>query len=369
MKNNKFWLLLLGLLISTHLSCADEGDRKNRDRHSDGGQDHHQEHPKVDQAPHFQKNDHAEKAKPEASRWQPSMRDGRRQRPQPAPTAQPQLEGRKERQAPAFQPPATREAHRGSNVPSHQANPLINFDRNALKHQSKQFYAERNRQSRQESSNPQEIKKWLQQRQEREHRDANAVSKAIKKNYPAYSNWFNDGFYRRQHYHPRYWNADINWWQGPSWPAIYPWLGWKAQTPIYYYNGYPIELSTGWNSYGVGGGSGYFPSVQGEWMPLGVFTLGANMDDAARSDIFLQLALNRNGDIAGTYYNASTNTSLPIIGFVDPQTQEAYWRILKEEFSPQMTTGLFNLTQDVANIQLNFSGNVIQNWIIVRVYQ
>lgn len=90
---------------------------------------------------------------------------------------------------------------------------------------------------------------------------------------------------------------------------------------------------------------------------------------AAVSNLFIQLALSKQGELEGTYFNAGRDQTLPLEGYVDPQTQEAAWKISDTEGSPVITTGLYNLTQDVALVQVNFGDHETQSWTLIRITQ
>ena len=60
-----------------------------------------------------------------------------------------------------------------------------------------------------------------------------------------------------------------------------------------------------------------------EWMPLGVFAV--TEEDATDTGMMVQLAVSKEGIIAGTFYNEITDTSRPVEGMVDRETQRAAW--------------------------------------------
>lgn len=103
-----------------------------------------------------------------------------------------------------------------------------------------------------------------------------------------------------------------------------------------------------------------------EWLPLGMFAyIPEGAEDAT---CYLQLALSREGIIGGTYFNEMTNSSRPIEGSVDKETQRATWRFAdgrNQEFV--METGIYNLTKDNASTILHFGPNKYQQGILVRL--
>ena len=144
-----------------------------------------------------------------------------------------------------------------------------------------------------------------------------------------------------------------------------PW-GWNA--PVYYDDyGDAVTLPSDGGSYDYAPENAPAAPAQGDWLPLGVFAVGQDLGEAQDSDLFMQLALSKEGEISGTYYNALTDDTHPIEGSVDSGTQEAAWKISDDPYSPIMTTGLYNLTQDTATIQVYFSDAPQQTWFLARV--
>jgi len=103
-----------------------------------------------------------------------------------------------------------------------------------------------------------------------------------------------------------------------------------------------------------------------EWMPLGVFALTAEGVNA--SSMYLQLALSKEGIIAGTFYNESTGATHAIEGMVDAETQRAAWKAA-DGTNPDliMETGVYNLTQDTADVLVHFGPEKTQEALLVRL--
>lgn len=253
-----------------------------------------------------------------------------------------------------------------------EINRLPSQDRDSLRKQAELFRRERGVKERSPDydKRAKEIRDSYTKRRVNDKRESNEVSGSVRTHYSNYNKWFTPSFYNnRRHFHGHYWRDDVNWWWGAPWNRVYSWLGWAGAAgivyPIYYSDGYPVQFDSGWTDYYSD--NSYPQMIQGSWLPLGVYALGPTVNEAANSDMFVQLAVNRSGEISGTYYNAATDQSYPVIGFVDRDTQEAYWQIPGENFAPEMATGMFNLTQDVAEVELTFSNRVIQNWALVRI--
>lgn len=105
------------------------------------------------------------------------------------------------------------------------------------------------------------------------------------------------------------------------------------------------------------------------WLSLGVFAAGEDAATASFSNMIFQLAVDREGVVSGTYYNASTDKIYPLEGGVNQQTQRIYWRQLSDEPSTLMVSGMYNLTQDVVPVQAYFVDGTKQTWVLVRINQ
>lgn len=105
---------------------------------------------------------------------------------------------------------------------------------------------------------------------------------------------------------------------------------------------------------------------EAEWLPLGVFAL--TQPDTETSDRVLQLAVSKEGVIAGTVYNETSDSTHPVEGTVDKKTQRAAWRIT-DGTNPDlvMETGIYNLTKDETDALLHFGNDQTQNIFMVRL--
>ena len=101
-------------------------------------------------------------------------------------------------------------------------------------------------------------------------------------------------------------------------------------------------------------------------MALGVFALSE--ESSAESNMVLQLAVNKEGVIAGYYYNTSTNSERPIKGMVDKKTQRAAWTFADGKNTDIiMETGLYNLTMEETTALVHFGKDKTQKWRMVRL--
>ena len=103
-----------------------------------------------------------------------------------------------------------------------------------------------------------------------------------------------------------------------------------------------------------------------QWLPLGVFALTQADNADAVPNMFLQLALSKEGIIAGTYQNKSTGETQSIEGMVDQKSQRAAWTIVDKN-TPIMETGIANLTQNETKVLVHFADEQTQEWLMVHV--
>lgn len=112
------------------------------------------------------------------------------------------------------------------------------------------------------------------------------------------------------------------------------------------------------------------PEVQNpddmEWLPLGVFALTKDKDSNAVPNMFVQLAVSKEGIIAGTYQNKTTGQTQPVDGMVDQKSQRAAW-VIGNQKTPILETGISNLTQNEASLLVHFEDGSTQQWLMVRI--
>ncbi|MBI4965965.1 MAG: hypothetical protein HY913_21985 [Desulfomonile tiedjei] len=185
------------------------------------------------------------------------------------------------------------------------------------------------------------------------------------------------------HHHP--WN---HWWRAATWGAIAGWTAGAAASygdPIYYdygenvyYDGDDVYVSGSQ----VATAQQYYQQAsdiataapeptstpEDDWLPLGVFAL--SQGNAADSNTVLQLSVNKQGAISGTYYNTTTDTARPIKGMVDKKSQRAAWTFADGKNTDIiMETGIYNLTQDQTEALVHFGKDKTQQWLMVRLHQ
>lgn len=103
-----------------------------------------------------------------------------------------------------------------------------------------------------------------------------------------------------------------------------------------------------------------------EWLPLGVFAV--TKEGVNDSDYLLQLAVTKDGVIAGTLVNEATESVRPVEGRVDKQTQRAAWHFVDGK-NPEvvMETSIYSLTQDECTALIHFGPDRTQEVVLVRM--
>ena len=105
-------------------------------------------------------------------------------------------------------------------------------------------------------------------------------------------------------------------------------------------------------------------SSDGDWLPLGVFAL--TKPDQAKSDVSIQLPVNKQGVIRGNYTDNVTNKNQVGQGSVDKKTPRVAITI-GENTTNIVETGLYNLTKDEAPCLIHFGKDRTEQWLLVRL--
>ena len=104
-----------------------------------------------------------------------------------------------------------------------------------------------------------------------------------------------------------------------------------------------------------------------EWLPLGVFAVTQDGEKSGPPPtLFLQLTVNKQGIIAGTFQNTATDESQPIEGMIDEKTQRSAWTIVDQKW-PIMEAGVSSLTEDTTPVLVHFENGQTQQWLLVRL--
>jgi len=194
---------------------------------------------------------------------------------------------------------------------------------------------------------------------------------------------FNPGWYTA---HPGAWFAagwaasDI--WHAPVWSSFVPWVGVAAEPVSYdygtttvihdntvYVEGEPVASTEEYADQATAiadQGRQEEASPDEEWKPLGVFGM-IQGDEQVAQHIF-QLAVNKDGVVRGSYYDAIADNTLPVYGSVDKKTQRIAWSI-GEKKTVVFEAGLVNLTKEQTTILVHYGKDNTQQMVLVRLEQ
>ena len=175
-------------------------------------------------------------------------------------------------------------------------------------------------------------------------------------------------------------NAPYRW---ATWGALGGWIGWGGGEPTSYSYGENVYYEGDQVYYGdqpVATADEYAqqadaiaasaPDVKpetGEWLPLGVFALTQDgQASGTEPTIFMQLALSKEGVIAGTLQNMATNQTQKLEGMADKKSQRVAWTVEGQK-RPILETGISNLTQDTSPALIHFADGQTQKWLMIRL--
>jgi hypothetical protein len=185
--------------------------------------------------------------------------------------------------------------------------------------------------------------------------------------------------------HPLAWRS-LGWaygaaWYTTTWDSLGVLLGMYGTAPVYYDYGNTITYQDG-NVYTNDQISGTAEAYSAEafalanagakaelpkdeqWMPLGVFALCKPGD--TKSEITIQLAVDRAGIIRGNYIDDPKNETLPIQGSVDKKTQKIAFTV-GDNKTTVLETGLYNLIRPEAPALIHFGNERTEQWLLVGV--
>ena len=171
-----------------------------------------------------------------------------------------------------------------------------------------------------------------------------------------------------------------HWRRGGTWAGVTGWVGGAWAEPVYYDYGNTIVYEDG-NVYQdgqqVASAEQYAQQAQqiaqtsveetpetAEWMPLGVFAMVREKD--SKPTMFLELAVSKEGTIAGTYSNTTSDSAQAVEGHVDKKSQRAAWWIGNNQ-NNIVKTGIYNLTKEETPVLVHFGSHKTQTWLLVRL--
>ncbi len=211
------------------------------------------------------------------------------------------------------------------------------------------------------------------------------------------NNFYNGGFYGGRGWYGNHFGP---WWPGGwygggfgwgfgagmltcmAWGGLSSWCGCGAtpipynygSTVVYqgdtvYVQGQPVGTATEYAQQAATlAAQGATPDLQlkkdDKWQSLGVFAL--TREKESNPSNFLQLALNKDGLVRGTYYNAIEDSSKKVTGKLDKKTQRVAWTVDNKK-EPVYEAGLNNLTKDETTILAHRDGGKVEQMLLTRV--
>jgi hypothetical protein len=105
-------------------------------------------------------------------------------------------------------------------------------------------------------------------------------------------------------------------------------------------------------------------AAPGQWLTLGAYTLRTS--DGDQGTRILELAVDKQGRVRGSYFDMITNATQNVFGMIDQNTQQARWSL---ETNRQLTfvTTLDQLTQPQGVVNVKLPGGRVQQWQLVRM--
>jgi hypothetical protein len=196
-----------------------------------------------------------------------------------------------------------------------------------------------------------------------------------------YNGAFTNNWYRFHAvaWRPLRWRV-ANFWMAPVWTNLAVYCGISAPPMVYNY-GSNVVIN---NNYVYANGTQVATADQyaeqaariadvgraaqlvneDQWQPLGAFGL-VRGDETAAQHIF-QLAINKDGIIRGNYYDAVSDTTLPVYGSLNLDTQRVAWSI-GEKKTIVYEAGLNNLTQNQASVLAHYGTDRTQQLMLIRL--
>lgn len=205
---------------------------------------------------------------------------------------------------------------------------------------------------------------------------------AVRTNF-GYYNAFHPGWYAK---YPGAWFA-AGWtasriWAAPAWGAVSSYCGYPEE-PVYYdygenvvYSGETVtvndtempaaDYAQQATDLATAGKDAKVEAKGEDFQPLGVFAMIG--EGETKSTNIFQLAVNKDGVLRGTYYNALTDTTETVFGSVDKKTQRAAWTV-GDRKTPVYEVGIANLTRDETTMLVHYSKENSQQFTLVRIEQ
>ena len=203
----------------------------------------------------------------------------------------------------------------------------------------------------------------------------NAVNDVKNGSQPFTAQWYADHPNAWQYTHP---HADA--WAAATATGVAAWLGWNA----YGNSGYGTSYSTTYieeqpadesyddsyastddladDDYAADDQSEAAQDGTSKWLTLGVYAVqSTNGEPASR---YLQLAVNRQGELRGVYYDEISGSSQNLSGRIDQSTQVATWSLDSNQ-AITFRANLSDLTQSTGTVEVTQTSGT-QQWRIAR---
>lgn len=211
------------------------------------------------------------------------------------------------------------------------------------------------------------------------------------------NNFYNGGWYGGRGWYGAHFNA---WWPGGwyggfgwglgaglltglAWGELASWGGYGSAPISYDYGttvcyqdngvsvagtnvGTPQQYADQAAAIAAQGGADAKIAADDQWRPLGVYALARA--EEANPGTFISLAIDKEGLLRGSYYDAVSDSTQNITGKVDKKTQRAAWT-LGDKKTPVYETGLANLTQQQTTVLMHRDGGSVEQMLLVRVQQ
>jgi hypothetical protein len=220
--------------------------------------------------------------------------------------------------------------------------------------------------------------------------------------YPYFNNrWWAGRYIYRPFGYFNYWGFRPwgYWWGSPGWIGVNNWYGgWGGGSGYGWSSPYYYDYGPGGNvvyqngnvyvdGTNVGTAEEYaqsaaalaavdpaeVPSQQTEdWLGLGTFAVVETADgdkdkvDAMEPTRFVQLAVDKNGFVTGTFYNKKTDEVYSLSGRVDKDTQRVAFAVDNNK-DIVFETGIYNLTQDQTPVLVHLGPNKSETFVFVRL--
>ena len=208
---------------------------------------------------------------------------------------------------------------------------------------------------------------------------------AVRMSFGGYHTYYNPRWYAR---YPGAWYAagiaTAAWWLAPSYGYASGYCGCNEAPVSYQYGDGGIYVENG-NVYigedPIASEEEYYnqavtiadnysavdnPEDADDWMPLGVFAVVT--PGQTKSDLTLQLALNKDGMIRGNLSVGLTDEVIQVKGSVDKETQRVAFKLVGKE-DILIEAGLYNLTEDVLTVMVHRGDNRQEERGLIRLQE